>query len=278
MSYILDALRRADAERERGAVPNLHAQQFASLPDDDEPAARPKALLWVVAGLALALLAALAWNFFGRDAPRTIAAPAASASAASASAALPIAALPASAAALAAPASATTAVAPVPPPVHARASRDARTPAREAASPDRTARTRDERDTNRDAASTRDPDRVTAPKRADRDAVPERHADRDAPPKRETNRDAARTRADRDADAAGRIYAQRDLPEAVRRELPGVKVNGSTYSSNSASRMLMINGLIFHEGDTVANGLVLQQIRPHGAVFAFKGYRYQLEF
>ena len=26
MSYILDALRRADAERERGAVPGLHAQ------------------------------------------------------------------------------------------------------------------------------------------------------------------------------------------------------------------------------------------------------------
>ena len=37
MSYILDALRRADAERERGAVPSLHAQQSSSLPSDDEP-------------------------------------------------------------------------------------------------------------------------------------------------------------------------------------------------------------------------------------------------
>ena len=37
MSYILDALRRADAERSRGAVPSLHAQ---GLPADLEPAAR----------------------------------------------------------------------------------------------------------------------------------------------------------------------------------------------------------------------------------------------
>ena len=37
MSYILDALRRADAERERGAVPSLHAKQYASLPSDEEP-------------------------------------------------------------------------------------------------------------------------------------------------------------------------------------------------------------------------------------------------
>ena len=36
MSYILDALRRADAERERGTVPSLHTQQFGVLPGDDE--------------------------------------------------------------------------------------------------------------------------------------------------------------------------------------------------------------------------------------------------
>ena len=265
MSYILDALRRADAERERGAVPSLHAQHFSSLPDDDEPAARPKALLWVVAGLAFALLAALAWNFFGRDAPRVIAAPSLPASAV-----LPIAVLPASAPVMAAQASAVaSAAASAPSPAHAPASRDARTSTRTAASPTHSARTRDERDSNRDAT----------PKRGtQRDAASERNADRDATPKRDANRDAAPTRTDRDFDAATRIYAQRDLPDAVRRELPAVKVSGSTYSSNSASRMLMINGLIFHEGDTVANGLVLQQIKPHGAVLGFKGYRYQVEF
>jgi general secretion pathway protein B len=44
MSYILDALRRADAERSRGAVPGLHAQ---NIPTDDEPAARNyNPLIW----------------------------------------------------------------------------------------------------------------------------------------------------------------------------------------------------------------------------------------
>jgi general secretion pathway protein B len=42
--------------------------------------------------------------------------------------------------------------------------------------------------------------------------------------------------------------------------------------------MLMINGQIFHEGDVVSNGLVLQQIKPRGAVFSFKGFRYETGF
>jgi len=48
MSYILDALRRADAERSRGAVPGLHAQ---GLPADLEPAARDyRPLFWAAGG------------------------------------------------------------------------------------------------------------------------------------------------------------------------------------------------------------------------------------
>src|ERR1700761_8483667 len=55
MSYILDALRRADAERSRGVVPGLHSQ---GLPTDDEPAARNYAPLLWAAGAAGVLLAA----------------------------------------------------------------------------------------------------------------------------------------------------------------------------------------------------------------------------
>src|ERR1700754_1198526 len=50
MSYILDALRRADAERERerGAVPGLHARNMAA---DAEPAARDfRPLIWAAGG------------------------------------------------------------------------------------------------------------------------------------------------------------------------------------------------------------------------------------
>ena len=93
-------------------------------------------------------------------------------------------------------------------------------------------------------------------------------------------RDTDPVNATRPAEAGGdgRIYALRDLPEEIRRTLPNVAVSGSTYSTDRASRMLMINGQIFHEGDVISNGLVLQQIKPRGAVFSFKGFRYETGF
>ena len=69
MSYILDALRRADSERERGAVPGVHAQvQMPGASDADTP--RPSRL-WPIASvvLALVLAAVVGWQFFGRAAP-----------------------------------------------------------------------------------------------------------------------------------------------------------------------------------------------------------------
>lgn len=62
MSYILDALRRADAERQRGAVPGLHAQPLAAAvanlaPDQPARVRRLAAAAALLAGLALAVLA-----------------------------------------------------------------------------------------------------------------------------------------------------------------------------------------------------------------------------
>ena len=73
MSYILDALRKADAERDRGHVPGIHAQpSFGGLPPTDASgAARP--WVWLGAGaLAMTVIAAAVWYFVGgstRQAP-----------------------------------------------------------------------------------------------------------------------------------------------------------------------------------------------------------------
>jgi general secretion pathway protein B len=79
MSYILDALKRADAERERGHVPGLHAQPLGS--PAPQPAAAPAVprWAWAVGGLVgMGLVAALAWRL-GADAaapvPATVALP-----------------------------------------------------------------------------------------------------------------------------------------------------------------------------------------------------------
>ena len=68
MSYVLDALRRAESERQRGSVPSLHAQSHA-VPERREaaPAAGPGRWAVVVGGLLLA--AAAVWRWWPAPAP-----------------------------------------------------------------------------------------------------------------------------------------------------------------------------------------------------------------
>jgi general secretion pathway protein B len=70
MSYVLEALKRADAQRERGEVPGLHAQPdpLPPAPDEIPPAARWPA--WAAGGLALLVLGLAAIWWLGR-APQT---------------------------------------------------------------------------------------------------------------------------------------------------------------------------------------------------------------
>jgi general secretion pathway protein B len=75
------------------------------------------------------------------------------------------------------------------------------------------------------------------------------------------------------APAEARVYAVNDLPADVRREWPQLSIGGSIYSETPASRFLIINGQIFHEGDKISNGLTLEQIKLKAAVLLYKGYR-----
>lgn len=72
MSYILDALRRADAERDRGRVPGIHAQVPPPAADDPVPRRGGEAspARWIAVGVALGLLVVFgAWLWLGREAP-----------------------------------------------------------------------------------------------------------------------------------------------------------------------------------------------------------------
>lgn len=77
MSYILDALRKADAERDRGNVPGIHAQpSFGGvIPTRAQPAAKP--WLWLAAGaLAVGIVAAMAWYLIGPSPAAVVSTPA----------------------------------------------------------------------------------------------------------------------------------------------------------------------------------------------------------
>jgi len=248
MSYILDALRRADAERERGAVPNIHAQPLQGPSNDNESPRTTPPWLWITLVLLAIAVLALGWKLFAGDAPRE--------QLAAAPVAAPPAPRPAATTAPAAtpntpPPGVTSATPPSPVPLQpvqplpvrppTPASRAATAPAKAASKP----AARSEA-TSAAAASTVIAPAITAPS---------------AP-----------------ASAAERIYAVSELPEDVRRSLPALPIGGAMYSKNAADRMLIVGGQVLREGDTIAPDLKLEQIRLKSAVFRFKAYRYEVSY
>jgi general secretion pathway protein B len=247
MSYILDALRRADAERERGAVPSLQSQQHTIIEDDAAPD-RPRSLVWAVVALAIAVLVLLAWNSWAEPRRRRVR------------------------------------------PSKGRSRRRCRHRCRasacaRAADRDRAGRAagggRCAADTTATPAPALQP--TAAPprsRRLRRRREPRRcaprasaAAGRSEPVRRRPRRPAPHRPA-----AEPRVHAQAELPEDIRRDLPKLVIGGSSYSGDAASRMVMINGQVFHEGDRLAPDLVLERIRLKSAVLAFKGWRYEVLF
>lgn len=61
-------------------------------------------------------------------------------------------------------------------------------------------------------------------------------------------------------------------------DAPKLAISGGVYSTNPAQRMLIVNGQVFNEGSEVGPGVVLEQIRPKGAVLKFRNSRYTVSY
>ncbi len=285
MSYILDALRRADAERSRGVVPGLHAQ---SLPADAEPAARNYApLLWAAGGAGVLLAAGVAVLLW---------APWRSAPAPDARVTLMPVPAPTLAARDNAPAQPVQpAQGELPPPQPGAIEPGARLvepPLGRGNPPPVTA-----------AAPAPQPyppqlgERVAALEK--RDAL----AERAAAGRVATLQPRAADLAPRAVPAPATLSAQPSVehygapvqpapaaaPNAaipniavlapdVRAQLPRLAVGGAIYSEVPSARMVILNGQVFHEGDKPAADTVLEQIRLKSAVLNFRGQRYEVSF
>lgn len=250
MSYILDALQRAQAERGRGEVPGLHTPPPPALRAQAAPSA-PARLAWLAAALLVgAGLTGAAWWLWPRP-------PAPAALAPQAPVPAPVSAAPPApvepAAVSRAPAERPGASRPVEKPVENRAEKTAGKPA--------------QKPTEKAADKAADrPTRKPVEKAA---AAPERRPA--APPAAAPGRPATP-----ESNASAPVFAQADLPPAVRDQLPRLQLAGVTYSSNPLYRMVIVNGQVLHEGDQAAPGLVLERIEPGRTVWAFRGYRYAL--
>lgn len=245
MSYILDALKKADAERarERSAVPGLDAQPDAGLGSESRRGALPWRVIAI--GAVAAVAAVLAWLGLSREQPTVAADPVAAAPPFPPSPPpspppamtqqVPVAAAPT------APAAAPTATASSLAPAVATAT----APARTAAAAPAPAAPR--------PVPVANPARATAPAEAP----------------------APKVSAPAAADAKLPTLAQ--LPADLRAALPPLGISGAVYAPQAAGRMVFLNGQVLREGSEVAAGLTVERIGPDATVMSFRGTRFQLK-
>jgi general secretion pathway protein B len=243
MSYILDALRKADADRERGHVPSIHAQTVLPGAAPVGTARGPRVGLWIaLAVLLLVTAVGLTWWLVSGSGPRDVP---------------PIA---AAARPTPTPAAAMPAPAPVPPTTASAEAPKAAAPAA-AASPAAT-----------HTAAPKPKPKLAAPPATAKTQTPATAAEALPTPGQAAVAPAGT------GPHAGKIYAMTELPDDIRRQLPAVSVGGSMYSPVAANRILIVNGQVLHEGDRVTPEVVLEQVRVKAAVLSFKGYRYLVSF
>lgn len=243
MSYILEALRKADAERERGAVPDLHAQALPlSVSDAEVDSPRPSAGLWLGLGVGLAAVAGAAWYLLGRDesapvvpAVATVAAP------------------PLAAQAPPAPVAPPAAVAPPVevPAVSVPQAQPAVQPDSPAPQPVTNARP--------SAAASMPVSPAPAPKPVVSVPKPPPSLPKAEPPV-----------------SPVRVPTLAELPAELRQQVPTLVVGGSVYSPKASARMVVINGQVFQEGNNLGPELKLEQVRPKTAVFSIRGQRFEV--
>lgn len=280
MSYILDALRRAEAERGRGAVPGLHSQTVTvhgTAPAAGRaPAAHPALLLGGALALATAAAAGTWWAMQGpRGAPAvqpaavaTVTPPDRPPAQPSPPVALPA---PSSTAAQPAlePGSRSLAViappGPVPPPVASPGPRATEM------RPAEKLRDRSAPGPAAQQAPTPPSPPAGGPPRQRALAPVQGTATSAAPGPLPAAQGQGSVTA---PSPTAPVFAQADLPEAIRSQLPVLKISGATYSNNPAHRMAIVNGQVLLEGDQAGPGLVLERVEPQRTVWSFRGYRY----
>ncbi|MEN8135298.1 MAG: general secretion pathway protein GspB [Thermodesulfobacteriota bacterium] len=82
---------------------------------------------------------------------------------------------------------------------------------------------------------------------------------------------------DSPAPAQPELITFANLPPDIRSALPELVIAAHYYSSKPSSRMASINGRIMRQGQSVADGLILEEIIREGVILSFHDYRFSLE-
>lgn len=257
MSYILDALKKAESERRIGSIPDMHAQPLATASATDSPAWRRPYAWATLAGVVL-MAGGIAWFAPWQAARR------------SDTGALPT---PQSS-------SGTVAIdtnrnaAPTPPAV----SQKTVPPIAQAVVPEETVPPVPQQTAQPEPAKPKPEPAPVKKKKSEPPPAIAAPAPQATASKKENAPAAAAPPAAVAPAAEPRLPGFRDLPANIQQEIPALTVGGYIYSSIAAERSLLINNRLLREGSEISHGLVLEKMLPKEAVLNYKGYRYRVPY
>jgi general secretion pathway protein B len=249
MSYILEALKKAQAERQLGNAPTIHAPAPSYAAPRAGQGAQRRYLALGVGVVVIAAAVALLWPRLAGEAPvRRAAVTPPAAVPATAPATVP-ATVPATAP-VATPAP-PAAVIPAPAPVVQPAPAPAPAPVAEA-----------------------------RPVRAKPAPAPAVSTALSSPQPSPQQREAAPAPATVAPQPVGddQLRTLQQLPDTLQREIPKVAFGGYIYSPTPGESLLLVDKMLRREGEEVAPGLVLERLTPKAAVMNYRGTRYRAAY
>lgn len=238
MSYILDALKRADAERGRGTVPGLHARQIPS-PTPTNAQGIPVSRWLIAAGTLVVAGLAIAWWIW--QTPVQSVHTAALSPNVSSTPDAPQAVVPA----------------PPPPPSAPQTALPAPAPARPTALA--TVPAKPAHPVSAAAVVSVKPAALPKPTQVASAASVAVTASAPVPPA---------------APVMPPLLSE--LPESMRSQIPALKITGAVHSDHPAERLLLVNNLVLSQGGMAAAGVTLEEIQPRSSVFSFRGTRFRV--
>lgn len=243
MSYILEALKKAQAERQLGNAPTIHAPAPSYAAPRAGQGAQRRYLALGVGVVVIAAAVALLWPRLAGEAPVRLAA------------VTPPAAVPTTAPATV-PATAPVAT-PAPPaaviPAPAPVVQPAPAPA---------------------------PVAEARPVRAKPAPAPAVSTASSSPQPSPQQREAAPAPATVAPQPVGddQLRTLQQLPDTLQREIPKVAFGGYIYSPTPGESLLLVDKMLRREGEEVAPGLVLERLTPKAAVMNYRGTRYRAAY
>ena len=246
MSYILDALRKSDQQRQRGVPPTLLTPQATAVAPGRRVSMSYILLAAVLVGAGIVVGSLRPWQ---TEQPAPATEPAAMT-----------------------PLESSSPPSPMPAPVRPQTSRKSEqdAPARKTASAARSAPARAAGTTERRAPAAAKPEKRAGTHDSPRAAVT-------ALPKK-TAKPAPEKPDDvvaGDAAQEQKVMTIAELPVPIQQEIPRISISVHAYSGTPKDRLVGINDRVLREGEYVTPGLMLEQITPDGVIMSYKGYRFR---